>query len=133
VKNSLRAFACCLLLFTQSHAASIEQPLADPAQEHTARAIFHELKCVVCEGQSLADSDAALAKNMRSHVRQLLADGKSHAEIIEFFRTRYGEEILLAPPFTASTWLLWLAPLLLLLAGGALVWRATQPAKEDRP
>jgi cytochrome c-type biogenesis protein CcmH len=125
VKNSLRAFACCLLLFTQAHAASIEQPMADAAQEQTARAIFHELKCVVCEGQSLADSDAALAKQMRSHIRQLLADGKSHDEIIDFFRTRYGEQILLAPPFISTTWLLWLAPLLLLLAGGALVWRAT--------
>ncbi len=85
MKNSLRIFVCCLLLFTQAHAASIEQPLADVGQEQTARTIFGALKCVVCEGQSLADSDAALAKQMRQHVRTLVAQGKSRNEILAFF------------------------------------------------
>lgn len=116
----------CALWFGIAQAATIEQPLPNAAQEQTARALFHELKCVVCEGQSLADSDAALAKQMRAHVRLMVAEGKTADEVLAFFRTRYGEQILLTPPVEGSTALLWVAPLLLLAVGGALVWRNTR-------
>lgn len=115
-----------LMLAMPSLAASIEQPLHDPAQEQRARMLFHELRCVVCEGQSVADSDAALASQMRAHVRELVADGKSDAEVLAFFRARYGEQILMTPPLGGKTVLLWFAPLLLLAGGGFLVWRATR-------
>lgn len=108
-----------------AHAASIEQPLPDAAQEQTARALFHELRCVVCEGQSVADSDAELARQMRAHVRQLVAEGKPAEEVLALFRSRYGDEILLTPPVENTTALLWLGPFLLLAIGGLIVWRNT--------
>jgi len=115
-----------------AHATVIDVPLPNVAQEAHARVLFHELKCVVCEGQSLADSNAMLAVEMRAHIRRMLADGKTDAVILEFFRARYGERILMTPPLKRSTVLLWFAPLLLLCVGGFLLWRATrQPAKES--
>lgn len=126
MRASLLALLALLMLSTPAAAATIEQPLADPAQEAAARVVFHALKCVVCEGQSLADSDAKLAIQMRARVRDLIAQGQTEAEIIDFFRTTYGERILLAPPMNDRTALLWLAPLLLLAIGGAMVWHATR-------
>ncbi|MDX2094854.1 MAG: cytochrome c-type biogenesis protein [Alphaproteobacteria bacterium] len=110
-----------------------ERMLPDIAQEQTARRIFRELRCVVCEGQSIAESNATLAAQMRIHVRTLVAQGKSRAEILAFFREAYGDSILLTPPLRPSTWLLWLAPLLLLAVGGLLLRRATQPPQGGRP
>lgn len=122
-----------MLFCVAAHAASIEQPLASSADEARARAIFHELKCVVCEGQSLADSDAALAKQMRARVRDMVANGASTPEILSFFRERYGDRILLTPPWARATALLWLAPVLLLLIGGMVMWRATRnPTQGER-
>jgi cytochrome c-type biogenesis protein CcmH len=111
---------------TSAHAASIDQPLMDGAQEKIAHRVFRELRCVVCEGQSLAESDATLAVQMRLHVRELVAEGKSEDEILAYFRDRYGEQILLTPPLESYTVLLWLAPLLLLAGGGYAVWRVTR-------
>ena len=120
-------FALIALLFAGNcFAAKIEQPLPDAAQEQTARTIFHELKCVVCEGQSLADSDAALAGQMRDHVRDMVRDGKTESQILDVFRSSYGDKILLTPPVEPTTYLLWLAPLLLLTIGAMIVARATR-------
>lgn len=110
-----------------------EHMLPDMAQEQTARRIFRELRCVVCEGQSIAESNATLAAQMRIHVRTLVAQGKSQAEILAFFRDAYGDSILLTPPLRPSTWLLWLAPLLLLAVGGPLLRRATRSPQGGRP
>lgn len=131
--RTLAWFAALLwvLFFSVAHAANLDQPLVDGAQEQTARQVFRELRCVVCEGQSLADSDATLAVQMRAHVRELVAQGKSQAEILDYFRTRYGDHILLTPPLEPYTVLLWLAPLLLLGGGGCLVWRITRPKNGD--
>lgn len=109
-----------------AHAATIEQPLPDPAQEQVAQAMFHELKCVVCTGESLAESDAALAVNMRAQIRSMAAEGKSKTEIANFFRARYGDVIMLNPRLEKRTALLWLAPLLILTAGGFILYRSTQ-------
>ena len=109
-----------------AHAASIDQPLMDAAQEKTAHSVFRELRCVVCAGQSLAESDATLAIQMRAHVRELVAQGKTEDEILAHFRARYGDRILLTPPLEEKTALLWLAPLLLLGGGVYAVWRMTR-------
>lgn len=106
-------------------AATIEQPLADPAQEQQARALFSQLKCVVCEGQSLADSDAKLAIQMRAHIREMVAAGKSSDVVMDFFKKSYGERILMKPPVEQRTALLWLLPLLVLAAGAWFVRKAT--------
>lgn len=123
-------FALIAILFfaSTSFAAKIEQPLPDATQEQTARTIFHELKCVVCEGQSLADSDATLAGQMRDHVRRLVREGKTEAQILDEFRQSYGDKILLTPPVEPTTILLWLAPLFLLAIGFIVVLRATRKA-----
>ena len=110
----------------------IDQPLPDAAQEVHARSLFHELKCVVCEGQSLADSDAALAIDMRARIRHMVQEQKTDTEILAFFRARYGEKILMTPPLEAATALLWAAPLLLLAIGGIGLWRATRIRQKPR-
>lgn len=121
-----RALIAALLMLGTAHAANIERPLPDAQQEQLARTLFTELRCVVCEGQSVGDSDATLAAQMRAHVRELVAQGKTREEVLNYFRDRYGEQILMTPPVEGRTALLWLAPLLLLALGGMLVWRATR-------
>jgi cytochrome c-type biogenesis protein CcmH len=130
VRHSIIALLC-LIFCTPTLAATIEQPLNNPTHEATARRIFHELKCVVCEGQSLADSDAVLAKQIRAHVRTRVESGQSQEEILTYFRDRYGEAILMRPPVERHTALLWLAPLLLLLVGMFFVRRATKTPGGD--
>lgn len=124
MKNLL--LASLFFIATSAHAVTIEQPLADMAKESRARAIFSELKCVVCEGQALAESDAALAQNMRGQIREMITEGKSDTEIFEFFVARYGKQVLLNPPLESATILLWSAPLLFLLIGGVLLRRSVR-------
>jgi cytochrome c-type biogenesis protein CcmH len=95
--------------------------LADPALEARARAITGELRCLVCQNQSIDDSDASLAKDLRVLVREKLKEGMSDAQVKEFVHSRYGDFVLLRPPMRAGTILLWTAPLLALLAGAAAV------------
>ena len=128
MRTSLLALAFACLSFV-AYAATIEQPLADPAQEQQARALFSELKCVVCEGQSLADSDAKLAIQMRAHVRHMLNEGKTSQEVMAFFRQSYGEQILMTPPLASRTALLWILPVLLLIVGAGVVWKLTRSGR----
>ena len=93
-----------------------------PDQEIRAKALFEELRCVVCQNQSIASSDADIAKDLRSIVRSQIAEGKSSSEVKEFLVSRYGEFVLLKPAFALHTLLLWLAPLLLLVLAGLLLW-----------
>lgn len=100
-----------------------EAPLADPAAEARARALMHELRCLTCQNQSIADSNAPQAQSMRTEVRQLIEHGQSPEAVRALFIERYGDWVSFAPPARAETLLLWAAPLLILLAGGLLVWR----------
>jgi cytochrome c-type biogenesis protein CcmH len=93
--------------------------LSDPALEARARAISQELRCVVCQNQSIGDSQAALAHDLRVLVRERLIAGDSDRQAIDFVVARYGHFVLLRPPLQASTLLLWAAPVLLL--GAALI------------
>lgn len=117
-----------LIVFAWVTAASAVQPdeqLADPALEARARAVSAELRCLVCQNQSIDDSDAPLARDLRVLVRQRLEAGDSDREVRDYLVARYGDFILLRPPFAASTWLLWLTPVLVLLVGaGAGLVRA---------
>lgn len=110
-------------------AVTVDKPLTDPAQEAAAQSLFHTLKCVVCEGQSLAESDATLAVQMRGLIRTMLSEGKSEPEVLEFFRTRYGDKITMAPPVAGRTAPLWLAPVLMLAA--AVWWLRKHTTKGD--
>ena len=112
-----------LVLATAS--ASAVQPgeqLADPALEVRARRISQELRCLVCQNQSIDDSNAELARDLRLIVRERLTAGDSDAQVLAFVEQRYGEFVLLRPPFKLHTLALWLTPLLLLI-GTVLVLR----------
>lgn len=108
-------------LFVASAAGAVlpDEQLADPALEARAREISKQLRCVVCQNQSIDDSDAPLARDLRVIVREQLTAGKSDDETMDYVVERYGNFVLLKPPFEPATWALWLAPLFVLLAGGA--------------
>ena len=91
--------------------------LSDPALQERYRALTHELRCMQCQNQSIADSPVSLAGDLRREVRELLASGKTDAEIREHLASRYGDFILFRPRFTAQTAWLWVTPVLLLLLG----------------
>jgi cytochrome c-type biogenesis protein CcmH len=97
--------------------------LPDPALERRARAISAELRCLVCQNQSIDDSDAPLAKDLRVLVRERLVAGDSDTAVRDFVVARYGDFVLLRPPFDVRTALLWAAPLLILLAALLFTWR----------
>lgn len=98
------------------------QQLNDPAKEARAKALMEELRCLVCQGQSIADSDAPLAGDMRHEVRSKIAAGESPDEIKTWLVARYGNWVTYDPPFDAATALLWLGPLLFLAIGGWLAF-----------
>lgn len=100
-----------IVLFSASGA------LAQAENPERLRGLYHQFHCMVCAGQSLAESDAKLAVNMRAQIKRMLAEGKSDAEIRDYFVARYGEGILMQPPVSGSTLPLWLAPGLVALLG----------------
>jgi cytochrome c-type biogenesis protein CcmH len=108
-------------LLAPAYALTPDELLKDPALESRARAISAELRCLVCQNQSIDDSDAPLAKDLRTLVREQLVQGKSDAEIMEFVVARYGEFVLLNPRLTAGTILLWATPFAVLLIAGAML------------
>lgn len=125
----MRTLIIFLFLTFPAYAITVEQPISDPAQEAVAQEIFHSLKCVVCEGQALSESDAPLAHQMREEIRRMAREGKSKADILDYFTARYGQDVLLTPPLAADTLLLWLAPLLLVGFGAWIARRvlSTRP------
>jgi len=120
-------FLLVLLFMTFSlnaEAIGVDQDrLNDPVLEARAYNIMKLLRCLVCQNQSIVESDAGLAVDLRAIVREQVAAGKNEAQILAFMTSRYGDWVLLKPPFKASTALLWLWPALLLLIGGFLVAR----------
>ena len=97
------------------------EQLPDPKQEAQAKALMEELRCLVCQGQSIADSDAELAGDMRALVRQRIADGEEPEEVRAWLVQRYGDWVSYRPPVEPVTWPLWAAPILLLLVGAWLL------------
>ena len=107
-----------------------DRQLPDPSQEAEAKALMEQLRCLVCQGQSIADSDAELAGDMRHMVRSRIAAGQSSAEVRRWLVERYGNWVSYKPPLEPATWPLWLAPLLLLGLGA---WLARARLKRRRP
>lgn len=103
------------------HAVQPDEILPDAAMEARARELSAQLRCMVCQNQSIDDSDAPLAKDLRVLVRERLKAGDSDSAIMKYLTERYGDFILLSPPFKAHTLLLWTAPLLVLLLGGGAI------------
>ena len=126
---SLRLFfAVVLLIAIAGAAARAVEPserLADRALEARARTLSKELRCLVCQNQSIDESNADLAHDLRVLLRQRLVAGDTDQQVLDYIAARYGVFVLLDPPFEPATWLLWLAPPLLVLgAGGMLLHRA---------
>jgi cytochrome c-type biogenesis protein CcmH len=94
-----------------------DKPLPDPQMEAQARAFMRDIRCVVCQSQSIDESDAEIAAQLRNAIREQMAAGKSPDEIREFLVARYGDFVLLKPPFKASTLLLWIGPFGLVAIG----------------
>jgi cytochrome c-type biogenesis protein CcmH len=113
-----RLIVALLLLASPALAVNPDEMLKDPAQEHRARELGKDLRCLVCQNQSIDDSDADLAKDLRVIVRERIAKGDSDDQVRTFVVDRYGDYVLLKPPFKASTLALWLGPLALFI--GAL-------------
>lgn len=128
-----RVAALALLLATASNtppATLAYTQLRDPAQEAQARELMLTLRCLICQGQSIADSDADMAGDMRALVRERIAKGERPAAIRDWLIARYGDYVTYDPPLSPATWPLWAAPLLL-LALGTWVARGSFRAKDD--
>jgi cytochrome c-type biogenesis protein CcmH len=108
------------------HGVQPSEMLPDPAQEARAREISKELRCMVCQNQSIDDSDAGLAKDLRILVRERIKAGDSDSQVLDFLVSRYGDFVRLRPPWELSTALLWLSPLAILLAGATGILVATR-------
>ena len=106
-----------LLLWTLAATAIDPLPFQSEVEERRFQALVAELRCLVCQNQNLADSDADLAKDLRAEVFEMLRAGKSDGEIRDFLVQRYGDFVLYDPPFKPVTWILWLGPALVVAAG----------------
>src|SRR6188768_1138865 len=104
------------LVASGAHAVQPDEVLSNPALESRARELSRELRCMVCQNQSIDDSDAPLARDLRLLVRERLTAGDSDAQVLDFLTARYGQFVLLKPHFGWDTLLLWLAPVGVLLA-----------------
>ena len=118
MKLRLAALFACLMLLTPAYAVEPGEVMADPALEARARNLSTDLRCLVCQNQSIDDSHAPLAKDLRLLVRERLQAGDSDDQVRTYLVQRYGDFVLLKPPLRIGTLLLWGAPLMVLLAGG---------------
>jgi cytochrome c-type biogenesis protein CcmH len=112
-----------LFLSTSAVAVQPDEKLSDAALESRAREISLNLRCLVCQNESIDESEASVARDLRILIREQLVAGKSNAEIHDFVVARYGTYVLLKPPFTFSTMFLWLTPFVMLLVASILLWQ----------
>jgi cytochrome c-type biogenesis protein CcmH len=141
VRNSLRALIAATLLFTLGAAlAEVETPKPPIAlteqQEALYKSLLPELRCLVCQNESLAESQASLANDLRYEVRGLVAKGADEQQVKKYLTDRYGDFVLYKPPFEPRTYVLWIGPFVLLLGG--LLWvvaysRRSRPAESAAP
>jgi cytochrome c-type biogenesis protein CcmH len=122
-KFILLLLACVVCLGAPAaYAVQPDEIMSDPAKELRARDLSRELRCMVCQNQSIDDSEAPLARDLRLLVRERIAAGDSDAQVLDFLVARYGEFVLLKPRLSPHTWLLWLVPPLALAGGGLALW-----------
>lgn len=119
-------FISLLCLAHPATAADVPLGFDDAQQQARFDALLEELRCLVCQNQSLADSHADLAQDLRNEVHRMVAAGADRAAIIDFMVARYGDFVLYRPPLKATTWLLWTAPALLLLLAVVIVLRVAR-------
>ncbi len=129
-------FGMTLALFYSGHTLSqtnnAAPPVSDnPALEKKVLEVSNELRCLVCQNQTIADSNADLAVDLKNQVRKQLSEGRSKDEILKYMTERYGDFVLYKPPFNAATLMLWLGPFLLMLLGLVLLVRQIKQRKRD--
>ena len=110
-----------MLLAATAQAVEPSEMLKDPALEARARAISQEIRCVVCQNQTIDDSNADIAHDLRVIVRERLTAGDTDQQVKDYLTARYGDFVLLKPPFLAKTFILWMGPAMVLLIGGAII------------
>lgn len=124
-------FVWLLNLGSPALAGEAQPVAADPALEERVMALSNELRCLVCQNQTLADSNAPLAEDLRNQIRERMRAGASNRDIIDFLVERYGDFVLYRPPWKARTLLLWLGPMLLMIGGlAALYYRLARRRRE---
>lgn len=116
------------LLAGFAQAAPVAGTFSDPATEGRARNLQRQLRCLVCQGESIDESGSPFAADVRRLVREQIAAGKTDKQIQDFLVARYGDFILMKPPVQPDTWLLWLAPFAVLAVGGAVAWVTVKKA-----
>ena len=131
-----KMIAVLLLLPLVSFAVDNSEAMEDPELQARYETLTRELRCLVCQNTPISDSNAPLAQDLRRQVREMLLSGASDSEIYGFMTDRYGDFVLYRPPFVQRTWLLWLAPGILLLLGGTVLartlrQRAAMPIDDD--
>lgn len=114
---------CILIFLCSAVGANTTYPLDSPQKEAQFQYLLKDLRCLVCQNQDLADSNAELAKDLRNQVYLMVKQGKSDSEIRDYLTDRYGDFILFKPPVKTVTFLLWYGPLLFLLLGFIIFWR----------
>lgn len=114
--NKVLALVLCLLALPLSAAVEYH-PFDDPNKEQAYQSLISELRCLVCQNQTIADSNADLAKDLRQQVYEMLQQGKSQQDVVDFMTQRYGDFVMYRPAFNLKTGLLWLGPILFLLIG----------------
>ena len=125
--------AICLPALADEVASKAALPNADdPVIEQRLLKLAEDLRCLVCQNESLAGSHAALAEDLRREIRTLMKAGKSDKEVVDYLTERYGDFVLYRPPFKPVTWLLWLGPVLFLGIGGG-AWAMTLRRRRDAP
>ncbi|HUO90598.1 MAG TPA: cytochrome c-type biogenesis protein [Rhizomicrobium sp.] len=130
-----RLLAALILVVGSAVASAAPAPgtLPDPAQEARARALQKELRCLVCQGESIDESNAPLAADLRALIRARIRAGESDDAIKQFLVARYGDFILLRPPFDVQTYALWLTPFaVLILAAGVAIWVIVRAARAPK-
>jgi cytochrome c-type biogenesis protein CcmH len=133
MRRILLLVAMLLYLVPPALAVEPDEVLADPALEERARALSAELRCMVCQNQSIDDSDAPLARDLRLLLRERIAAGDTDGEVTQFLIARYGDFILLRPRFKPGTLLLWATPVVVLLSGIGLILWSRRRAGKDGP
>lgn len=112
-----------MLLASGAWAIDPLPPFEDPALEAEYQALINEVRCLVCQNQTIADSNAPLAGDLRREIREMMGEGATRADVIEFLVARYGDFVLYRPRFQSTTWALWGAPVFLLAIGGVVFVR----------
>jgi cytochrome c-type biogenesis protein CcmH len=119
-----------VICFATVALAKEAKPAEDPQIEQRMRALTQQLRCLVCQNETLADSRADLAEDLRKEIREQMKAGKSDQEIIAFLTQRYGDFVLYKPPVKATTYLLWFGPFVLLFAGTGVLYRYLKKRRE---